>query len=355
MPTNFTLLRLLLALSIAVSHYIQLSGNVINWAMPFGQLDSVPAFFIISGWIVSASYEKSQDTLSFQTRRVARILPGYLIVVSLQTILVFFWAVLDQGRSIDSSLLTETAKYFLLNSVFLNFLQPTFAGFVSHSPVPAINPSLWTMKVEIAFYLILPLLVVCRRKLGLTFFLVLFAFSTLYFVLMQDFSVELARQLPGQMRYFVLGMICERLTSQNLWPKLQKSQWLVLGAIGLVASQMANYYIILRAIQPITILLFIIAASLYLPSVKPNTPDISYGIYLLHAPVTQFGVQMNVLPDGGTGLFVVLFVTMGLAFALNRYIENPGIRLGQELTRIINQRRQSQGRPGLKMARSHHR
>ena len=48
-----------------------------------------------------------------------------------------------------------------------NFLQYDIGGVLSGLHNPGINPSLWTLKIEIGFYLIVPLIFAANAPLGL--------------------------------------------------------------------------------------------------------------------------------------------------------------------------------------------
>lgn len=83
---NFGLLRLILASLVVVSHSSEmLDGNrsrealtSLGSAVTFGEL-AVDGFFIISGYLVLQSFEKSATILDYLKKRILRIYPGFIV------------------------------------------------------------------------------------------------------------------------------------------------------------------------------------------------------------------------------------------------------------------------------------
>ena len=135
-------------------------------------------------------------------RRVFRLYPMYLCVVLIQTAIML--ALLPDG---PFSELPSTLRYLAANMLLANFLQYDIGGVLSGLRNPGINPSLWTLKIEIGFYLIVPLIYVATRRWGWMVLALIFAASVAYsFEMLHLGDVRLARQLPGQLQFFVVGM-----------------------------------------------------------------------------------------------------------------------------------------------------
>ena len=199
---NFTLLRLALALMVVLGHFKLLSGT--NYPLfPFDLADAaVDSFFVVSGFLIAGSYERCRGVWSFYTRRFFRLYPMYLCVVLIQTAIML--SLLPRG---PFSELHSTLRYLAANLVLANFLQYDIGGVLSGLVNPGINPSLWTLKIEIGFYLIVPAIFAVTRRWGWSMLAVIFAGSVSYNLLTVHFGdVQLARQLPGQLQFFVVGM-----------------------------------------------------------------------------------------------------------------------------------------------------
>jgi peptidoglycan/LPS O-acetylase OafA/YrhL len=326
---DFTLLRLLLALSVVFAHYAEITHTSLGWVHGLTSATAVQAFFVISGWIVTASYETSKSTSAFFVRRVARLYPLYGVVVMIQAIGVLALLGTPPG------FLAELGGYLAANLTFANFLKPTFLGFLDGTAVEAINPSLWTLKIEVLFYLSVPLGVWLVRRFGAWALLGMYTGSCLYFYLLHPVSAELAKQLPGQLRYFVAGMAFRVLVVKHYPPeKWNKPLLALVGLAGVYLAQRHDTHYAMAAIQPFFVLALVVAGSVLLPAFK-SLPDISFGVYLLHAPLIQFMKSTGVLPMGFGGLWLTLGATVALSIVAYYLIEHPAIQWGQRVSRRL--------------------
>jgi peptidoglycan/LPS O-acetylase OafA/YrhL len=112
----------------------------------------VAVFFAVSGFCIHLSHVRSGDTgyLSFFVRRFFRIYPPYLLCL-----LVFFF--IPPWGSLAVHTLGEAAQ--LISHVLLihNFDDRSFFG---------VNPSFWSIAVEIQLYVLYPLLLVLISRFG---------------------------------------------------------------------------------------------------------------------------------------------------------------------------------------------
>jgi peptidoglycan/LPS O-acetylase OafA/YrhL len=175
---NFTLLRLLLALMVVVGHFKLLSGTT-HPAFPFNLADAaVDCFFAVSGFLIALSYERSQDLWAFYVRRVFRLYPMYVCVVVIQTGIML--TLLPGGPLSEPH---ATIRYLAANLLLANFLQYDIGGVLEGLQNPGINPSLWTLKIEIGFYMIVPLICRMTHRCGWWTLVVIYAGSVAYDVL----------------------------------------------------------------------------------------------------------------------------------------------------------------------------
>src|SRR5258705_3893127 len=74
---NFDLLRILAATQVLYFHTIfHLKIDAPSWTLVFHYFPGVPIFFVISGYLVSASYERSENLMRYFWNRFLRIYPG---------------------------------------------------------------------------------------------------------------------------------------------------------------------------------------------------------------------------------------------------------------------------------------
>jgi peptidoglycan/LPS O-acetylase OafA/YrhL len=82
---NFDLLRLLFAATVCLVHAHTLSGyQSLSWIPTLLSSDiAVQAFFVVSGFLIFMSYERSSSLASYTSKRVRRIYPAYFTIIML--------------------------------------------------------------------------------------------------------------------------------------------------------------------------------------------------------------------------------------------------------------------------------
>lgn len=212
-------------------------------------------------------------------------------------------------------------------------MHPTLPGLFDQSPTSYVNAPLWTLKIEVGYYLLFPLLYGIGRRVGfLTGFVVLYVLSTTYYLSMialenktgLHFYAVLAAQLPGQLRFFLAGAL------------VAAHQYIFVGTrprvtLGIVASGVLG---ILYFGGPLTLypaLLALVVLSFCLIGPKLGSwlvyGDLSYGIYIVHFPVLQAIKSLGVLENRQGLLFVLTTVSVfSLAALLWHFIEAPALR-----------------------------
>ncbi len=324
---NFTALRLLLALMVVLGHF-QLLNGVASPPWPFSYAAAaVDCFFVVSGYLVTNSFDRDSDLKRFYIRRFFRIYPLYIAVVIAQTLALGF---LEPAGFLAN--FQSLARYFIVNAAFANFLQYDVGHGVLKGLVnPGLNPSLWTLKIEFGFYLILPFLWMMVRRFGTGILVAIFVLSAAYFVALRHAGAyELAKQLPGQLQFFVIGMAAYRFRDR-----------LTLGAtagLGLTIILALLFTALLDShppvIYPLVVGALVIVAALQAPRVRLRT-DISYGVYLLHGPTIQLSLLLAIYRPDWIGLLATVATTMLLATIVERLIEAPGIAFGKHLTQLV--------------------
>ena len=332
---NFDITRLCLAIFVYFGHYTWLFPNgplpvgIVMFLAGEGGQRSVQAFFIISGFLMFQSLERSDRTLAFFEKRVRRIIPGYVTVI-LFSALIGFWI---SNLKLSQYFSLDLIKYVFWNLLFLNFMHPTLPGLFDQSPTPYVNAPLWTLKIEVGYYLLFPLLYGISRRIGfLTSFVVLYVLSTAYYLSMITLASKtglhhydvLAAQLPGQLRFFLAGALVA--SHHHIFTGTRPRV-----TFGIVASGIVG---ILYFGGPLTLypaLLALAVLSFCLVGPKLGSwwvyGDLSYGIYIVHFPVLQAIKSLGVLQDRQALLFVLATVlVLSLSGLLWHFIESPALR-----------------------------
>ncbi|WP_354118911.1 acyltransferase [Bradyrhizobium sp. LA6.12] len=159
---NFNLLRLFAACQVVFMHsYAHLKLPAPRWLFDaISQFPGVPVFFVISGFLVSGSCLRS-STGEFFFKRALRIYPG--LIANILILEALMW--LTGGVSITSRM---TYLLFYLQVYFFTASDWIAGQFSNVRYVPAFFPGypsgvLWTLTVELSFYLVLPVILAVAR------------------------------------------------------------------------------------------------------------------------------------------------------------------------------------------------
>ena len=326
---NFDLMRLLLALTVMLSHARVLSGapelDVI--LQPFDSRVAIEGFFAISGFLVFRSWQGSNGLWDYAVRRFRRIYPAYAAVVILGLLIGVFATVLTVDAFFRSG---QTWRYLLANLAFLNFLENNPPGLFAHLPRQAINGSLWTIKVEVGLYVILPAIAFMFRGIGpiVASFLV-YAASLVwgaFFIHLWPYpgGQTLALQSPGFASFFVVGMAFA--AAANLYERLGLVA-LVSGALWLFLDEFySDFAFLIRPLALSAIVLFL-ASKAFVSIPVGKLGDLSYGVYLMHFPLVQLFMFLGVFQLGAwIGLGSSVFAVLVLSWLSWKLVEKPFLR-----------------------------
>jgi peptidoglycan/LPS O-acetylase OafA/YrhL len=319
---NFTLIRLILATLVVFGHYRTLRGvDVTPFGISYYADVAVDAFFVVSGYLITLSYAARPNLVDFYVKRLFRIYPLYATMILVQATIMI---VLLGGLAHH---LAGLAKYLATNLIFANFLahdiDGLFAGIHNHG----INPSLWTIKIEVMFYALLPPIWILSRRFGAWVLVALYVASTIFaeYALMTGHA-DLAKQFPGQLRYFVVGIALYRYADRI---RIGRGA-ACLCAIVLFGLCSLIYMLPLVTVYPLMIGMLVFLCALRVPVLLLKR-DISYGVYLIHGPIIQLSLLMGIFRDGPIYLTAMLCAVFGLALLAEIFIERPGIALGRML------------------------
>lgn len=299
---NFDFLRFIFAIFVFFAHYDYLNGvDFIN--CPFGAPQAVNGFFVISGLLIYRSYERTASTKKFFIKRARRIFPAYFLVVLLTPLLFSFFSTLSFKEYWQSS---DLLKYLVANLSFMNFLHPDLPCVGS---VTAVNPSLWTIKIELAMYLSTPLLFFLVQKGGRRTMVIL---ATLLALL--SATLRWQADQTGIGSYDLLGKwillaasyvggVCLLL----FYKELYRWRWIFF-AISLPILFLHGF--VADFLRPICTsgVVFAIAFSLPFFNCFGKLGDPSYGLYLYHGPLVNLFICAGI--SVSVGAFGLLTTTL---------------------------------------------
>lgn len=320
---NFNLLRFIFA-GMVVAYHVTLAAPQWWWTLrePMGELAEigVQGFFVLSGYLVYASFENSKSLTLYAEKRFRRLYPAYAVVIL--TCAVAALAVSPEARADLAGVL----RYVGWNLAFANFMEPSLPGVFVGNEHTEVNGALWTLKIEVMFYLILPPLALLLRVLGkyawAAFFAIYVGAEAWHAWFTHIGQFELARQLPGQMSFFITGMVLCRLQLDGRRIHIAGS----LGAILFVVSLLSSYGEPLRALGLGCLAVWAATGLIRLPDAA-RFGDLSYGVYIVHFPIIQTVAVLGVFSsDRWLGAGVSIGLSVLAAFILWHLVEKPALR-----------------------------
>ena len=273
------------------------------------------AFFVLSGFLLSRPWfaaalegRRPPDLVRYARARVARIAPAYY--AALAGSIVLLWG-LSGTPGVRLPPAGDLPLFFV------------FAQNFSTESVMKLNPPMWSLAVEVSFYVVLPLIGLLAARLparrgaialvplALLALGVLFNWSIAGRGLGMTFSKTLAAMLP----YFAVGMLAALLLHARTIGAGRRRA-LVAGGLALVVADATtkaliqsggldagSYPLIFRDLLSAVGFALIIGAVAAMPAsrilggrVLAGLGAISYGFYLWHVPVLLFMRGHGLLP-----------------------------------------------------------
>ena len=338
---RFDALRLGLASMVFLYHAAVLSGfqadTPIEDTLAVLAEVSIQGFFVISGALVYGSWERSRGLSDYAGKRIRRLYPAYAVIILIPAMISLAVTFGQPGAW------QQIGSYIGANLVFLNFLQPELPGLFEGQRLTEVNGALWTLKIEVMFYLLVPLLAWLLAKLDRVWWIAIaglvvaaFAWRDYALALGHPLSEQIARQLPGQMMYFAAGIVMWRL-----WDQV-RSHARILFLIGGVSLALSLYVPALDALRVLG-LFGLIAGAAFSPGPALNAArwgDVSYGVYIVHFPVVQGLVAAGLFSALGFagGLTVSALLVFALSYLLWWWVEKPALRRDSHYRRVSEER-----------------
>ena len=334
---NFDLIRLLAALQVAIVHiisYLKPSEPIVAIVgFGLGLFPGVPVFFLISGFLISRSLEQSASLKAYYRNRCLRIFPALWVCLLVTVGVIFACGVLTIG-------IASTTDWLIWWADNMIGLESYRAAFLDSIGTGQINGSLWTIPVELEFYLLLPGIYSVlklrehRRNAPL---LILLTVSVAIRLACVN-GAPLARMgasslvLPTVVPYlwmFLLGVLAQRNWQAIRHWLAGRFHWWLLGY--LVARAVAARLQVGSGGLEINPAFFVLVAGVVLSGAMSarslsnrllRRNDISYGTYIYHMPVVNLVVQYGAAASLWS-VAMALAASLGLASASWRLVEKP--------------------------------
>ena len=344
LKNNFDLIRLFAAFQVALVHVFHIMEIETAWLGSFilhlfYLFPGVPIFFFISGFLISRSYENNSCSKEFFINRVLRLYPGLIVCVAFSMVLVMASGYL-QGKGVQWF---EFVLLFLAKTTIFQFYNPEFMRSYGDG---VLNGSLWTITVEIQFYLLIPVVFFllsrkppqCTANCALVILTVLFfILNRLYAVLPDMADKSLITKLIGVsfvpwFYIFLLGVLAQR--NFELFHTYLAGKFYLMFPLYLVSAYMLsgigsafgnNSNPVVAVLLVLTVFSFAYSTPALSKRVLRGN-DMSYGIYIYHMPVVNLLLYNGLYRKTGYGV-VALFACILLAAISWLMIEKPALRL----------------------------
>ena len=265
-----------------------LLGKILHHAML-----GVPIFFAISGFILGLPFAKYHinngkpiNLKTYFIRRLTRLEPPYIIAL---TLLFFGYVIFFNTIPFDIGIKSYLSSLIYSHNIIYSGIHP----------FPLLNPNLWSLEIEIQFYVLAPLLAymfsvksVLARRGALIIFALLFTIYNVYYTLPFLSIIQYSQ-------YFLVGFLLADLyvSKSSIFPKTKfdvliglfflvfiwvfetedftsnvaKATWEV---VRLISIFFLFYYVIFH--KALTFLSY--------PFIT-NIGGMCYSIYMLHSPI----------------------------------------------------------------------
>jgi peptidoglycan/LPS O-acetylase OafA/YrhL len=335
-------LRGLAALGVVLAHFTYGYDNGLHLLSPYtfyfryGNL-GVQLFFVISGFVIFMTLEKTKDSLDFLISRFSRLYPTYwgAIVITL-----IFDAIFLSPFNFDKF----TLKQVLIN---ITMLQHWFK-------VKDINGAYWTLGIELTFYFLMWILFYFKKLKYIEFFclgwLVLSFLNLVVAIPVKNIlqQVFILQHAP----MFVAGIVFYNVKTKNGYTILRG----FLHLFGIAIESIILYqdtYIVYKSpnfIIPISIVcaiyLFFYFITKNILVVKANKvmlflSTISYSLYLIHVNIgfTLIYHLKKIVDIPILYLPITIIIVTGLAYLLTVFIEKPLMKLIRDSYKKWNEKK----------------
>lgn len=300
---NFDLLRIFAAMQVVLIHSVaHLHLPITPAALALvNAFPGVPIFFVVSGFLISSAFERSPSLLDYARNRALRIFPALWCCV------------------VITALVAALFGFSLLNAQAAAWLPAQFIGliytpqFLSSFGFGSYNGALWTIPIELQFYVLLPavyLLAGLRHREGAGPWLpLLWAAFTAIALASADFiripAADVVEATSAKLyRYsfiphfymFLAGVLMNRLGLGG--SALLRGR----GLYWLAAYLLVYYLVPYSTARQVAGMLLLGVTTVSLAYTAPATArrllhghDISYGVYIYHGLLLNIFVQLGCL------------------------------------------------------------
>jgi len=343
---NLDLMRLALAALVRLGHSSELLDGDrsrepltrLFHTISFGEL-AVDAFFILSGFVITMSWQRQPNVGRFLLNRALRIFPAFVVAFILSDVVAG-----ALGAASPRSYLAAISPGRLLREMVMlspPTSPPTFLG----NHYTEVNGAMWTIQYEFACYLavvVLGLIGVFRKRaaVGALWAVCIATFIAFRWHHAGDATTGAIMSRNASVIRFAM-LYLSGIVAYVFRVHEHRSVAALLAAMALLALGLTNRILAEPALATAGAyaLFFLGFTPLQHPYVRA-IPDVSYGLYLYGWPVQQLLVSRARLPGPMPVFAVGLLCALLLGYFSYVLIEKPALRLksrpGANAVRVRN-------------------
>ena len=288
---SFDLIRHAAALAVLISHHFALSGLEEPGIQGFKSVGSIAVlcFFSISGFLITQSFLNTSSLKSYMTKRVARIFPA---LIACAFMMVYIAAPLFSNPGGWGVVFSTDALVDLLQ--ISGFGRAKIEGITNDFIFnQSFNGSLWTLKIEFGFYIVLAVILTTLRRAATPLMM------TLAFCIASYIAAHSTHPLAPKLLVYSMTGIAFFVGSALYFYRNMLS-----GSKSKVLLVTLSTLVILVSLQtPLVMIGATLGVSLLTLSIGTLLPDriiksrfdISYGMYLYAFPVQQLLINKTTL------------------------------------------------------------
>ena len=289
----FDTLRVFAILMVFVHHYYSSDNYPELGNLAFFGMLGVPLFFVISGFVINLTLERTDNLKTYLKNRFIRLSPAMIIC---STITFVFFTFFYSGEGYEHS--KNIWNYLIANTFIDPHVFNLKSGYIKYY---YLDNAYWSLWVEVCFYVIIGTLYFINKNKYLLYFIVL---CVIFMPLQMVFYSPTLRPLllnyfsESQLDYYKLIARCFVLFNECIWfiigmyllqfyqTKNKRKLYIILFLLGLVVLKERNFEVILFSF----LLFFFILTFVYKPEKlrfleQPLLLKIgaaSYCMYLIH-------------------------------------------------------------------------
>ena len=311
-------IRGIAVLMVALFHYSVRYGQIYGYSVEpefsfnLGEY-GVQLFFIISGFVIYLTLDKTAHAVDFVVARFSRLYPAYWFAVIITFAVVYSFHL--SGREVD-------IQSALLN---LTMIQKWLR-------VGNVDGVYWTLAVELSFYVVMYFLFITKQIKRIDFISAVWLFIIIISRFLEEnhiIQIHWAIKLLLLLDYgnlFIAGIMFYKIMHKGSF----------FNYMMLLISLVSEYYLYGKLVLLIAIYLFLffLFAKGYLKilSFKPliYLGTISYSLYLIHQNIGYVIIrelQSHDMTNPVSIIVVPLVVSATLAALMQKYIEKPSLTL----------------------------